>query len=86
LFELEAAGYTQPTLLTVYDGDDIPYTIARLTYGMTAGYRLTDLTYAGDLILNVGDTITSLLDKIVAMLGEYEYYFDLDGNFIFQRK
>jgi len=50
---------------------------------MTAGYRLTDLTYAGDLILNVGENITSLLDKIVNMLGEYEYFFDLDGNFIF---
>ena len=86
LFDLEQQGYVQSQLLTVYDTYGVPYTIARLTYGMTAGYRLTDLTYAGDLILNVGDTITSLLDKIVNMLGEYEYYFDLDGNFIFERK
>lgn len=86
LFDLEALGYTQDNLVTVYDTNRTPFTIAKLEYGMTAGYRLTDLTYAGDLILNVGENITSLLDKIVAMLGEYEYYFDLDGNFIFQRK
>lgn len=85
LFELEQAGITyHPTHL--YDEENNVCTVAKIEYGMTAGYRLTDLTYAGDLILNVGDSITQLLDKIVDMLGEYEYFFDLDGNFIFQRK
>ena len=63
-----------------------PYTIAKIVYGQTAGYRQTDLTYAGDLILSTGESITSMLDKIVQMLGEYEYFYDLDGNFVFQRK
>ena len=52
----------------------------------TAGYRATSLTYAGDLIANVGESITSILDKIKNMLGEYEYFYDLDGRFIFQQK
>ena len=86
LFDLEQLGATQDNLYIIYDSQRTPFTVARVTYGMTAGYRLTDLTYAGDLILNVGENITSLLDKIVNMLGEYEYFFDLDGNFIFQRK
>nr|DAG21689.1 MAG TPA: hypothetical protein [Caudoviricetes sp.] len=41
------------------------------------------MTYAGDLIANVGETITSVLDKIKNMLSEYEYFYDIQGRFIF---
>ena len=63
-----------------------PYYVAKIEYGQTAGYRLTPLTYAGDLIGNVGEAITSILDKIKNMLSEFEYFYDLDGRFTFQRK
>lgn len=59
---------------------------AKITYGQTAGYRTCDLVYAGDLIANIGDSVTSVLDKIKSMLGEFEYFYDLDGKFVFQRK
>ena len=62
------------------------YSVAKLEYGETAGYRLTDLTYAGDLIANVGSTLTSVLDLIVKMLGDFEYFYDVDGRFRFRRK
>lgn len=62
------------------------YSVGKLEYGDTAGYRLTDLTYAGDLIVNVGSTLTSMLDLIVKMLGDYEYFYDVDGHFRFRRK
>lgn len=52
----------------------------------TAGYRATDITYTGDLTIETGGTITQLLDKLVQMLGEFEYFYDLSGRFIFQRK
>lgn len=52
----------------------------------TAGYRATDITYTGDLTIAVGGTITEMLDKIIEMLGEFEYYYDINGRFIFQRK
>ena len=68
------------------DQDGIIYTISKVEYGETVGYRLTDLTYPGDLISNAGDAITSILDKIVNMLGNFEYFYDLDGRFIFQKK
>lgn len=71
---------------TELDIDGITYTIIKAEYGDTIGYRTTDLTYAGDLISNVGETVTSMLDKLVAMLGEFEYFYDLEGRFIFQRK
>jgi hypothetical protein len=35
------------------------------------------------LIANSGDTVTSVLDKIKNMLGEFEYFYDIDGRFIF---
>jgi hypothetical protein len=41
------------------------------------------LTYAGDLISSIGETLTSILDKIVKMLGTFEYFYDVDGRFIF---
>jgi hypothetical protein len=41
------------------------------------------LTYAGDLIANVGETVVSVLDKIKNMLGEFEYFYDLEGHFVF---
>lgn len=62
------------------------YTMAKIEYGQTAGYRKTDLVYAGDLIAKVGESITSVLDKIKNMLTEFEYFYNLDGQFVFQKK
>lgn len=67
-------------------GEAGTWNFAKLEYGNAAGYRETELTYAGDLIANVGETITSVLDKIKNMLGEFEYFYDLDGRFVFQKK
>jgi hypothetical protein len=57
--------------------------VAKIENGETVGYRSTDLTYAGDLISNTNETLTSIYDKIVAMLGNYEYFYDINGKFIF---
>ncbi len=60
--------------------------IVKIEYGQTAGYRICELVYAGDLIANIGDAFTSVLDKIKKMLGAFEYFYDLDGRFVFQRQ
>lgn len=52
----------------------------------TAGYRATEITYTGELTISIGGTITEMLDKLVQMLGEFEYFYDINGRFIFQRK
>lgn len=63
------------------------FSIVKLEYGDTIGYKVTDLTYAGDLIANVNETITtSVLDKIKTQMGNYEYFYNLEGQFVFQRK
>ena len=66
--------------------NDGQWKFAKIKYGHTAGYRETDLVYAGELIANVGESITSVLDKIKNMLGEFEYFYDIDGRFVFQKK
>ena len=53
--------------------------------GYDVGYIYTDFTYPGDLISNPGDSIVSVLDKIVGILGNYEYFYDLQGHFVFQQ-
>ena len=68
------------------NGVRTPYIFAKVEYGQTAGYRKTDLTYPGDLIGNIGESITSILDKIKNMLVEFEYFYDVNGQFIFQKK
>lgn len=55
------------------------------SYGKDAGYQETDFTYPGELVLNAGDTVVTLLDKIKNILSNYEYYYDIEGRFIFQQ-
>ena len=52
--------------------------------GSNVGFILTDFSYPGDLIGNPGDTVVTILDKIKNTLGNYEYFYDVQGNFRFQ--
>ena len=62
------------------------YTILKLTYGDAAGYRVSDLVYPSDLISQAGESLTSILDKIINVFPDFEYFYDVDGRFIFQKK
>jgi hypothetical protein len=59
------------------------HNLAKIEYGQTAGYRLTELIYPQDLIANAGESVTSVLDKIKNILSDFEYFYDLNGRFIF---
>ena len=72
-----------------FEGSEDTFTIAKITNdnGMrVCGYRICDIVYPYDLILNPGETVTAMLDKLVKMLGNFEYFYDVDGRFIFQKK
>ena len=68
------------------DGSQVPAYIAKIDFGETAGYKEIDLIYPDELIANAGDSITVILDKIKQFLGSYEYFYDLDGHFVFQKQ
>lgn len=56
------------------------------TSGDNIGYIYTDFTYPKELSANAGDNVCSVLDQIVQTLGNFEYFYDVEGNFIFQEK
>ena len=67
------------------DNNTIGY-IYKINMGTALGFHKMDLVYAGELTTNVGDSLTSMLDKIRDMLGDFEYFYDIDGRFTFQKK
>lgn len=59
---------------------------AILKQGDYIGYAYTDFTYPSSdwFSCNAGDSVVTMLDKIKSTLGNYEYFYDLEGNFIFR--
>lgn len=53
-------------------------------YGTDVGYIYTDFTYPGELSCDGGASVVEVLDKIISVLGNFEYFYDIDGNFRFQ--
>ena len=54
--------------------------------GDDIGYHYTDFYYDDDLTANIGDNVCTILDKIKNKIGNYEYFFDIEGYFHFQEK
>ena len=52
--------------------------------GADVGFIYEDFYYPGELSAKAGDSVTSILDKIKNTLGNYEYFYDVEGNFIFR--
>lgn len=50
------------------------------------GYIYTDFIYPGELISNIGDNVCSVLDTICNALGNFEYFYDIEGHFVFKEK
>ena len=79
--------YNEQATSIAFEGEsNKEYKIIKIEYGETAGYHATDLVYNTDLILKPGETITSLLDKLKNMLSNFEYFYDINGRFVFQKK
>lgn len=54
--------------------------------GDNVGYKETPLTYPGELIMKGGSNVVQVLDEIVKTLGNFEYFYDVEGNFHFKQK
>lgn len=90
---------TQQDLYVTYTGDNAGIEIVdkdskptkaydkKFTAEDDIGYHYVDFYYsAGELTANPGDNVCTVLDKIKDYLGNHEYFFDVEGNFIFQEK
>lgn len=68
------------------DGLSSECVIIRLEPGEDVGYRMMDIVYPDELIAAPNETVTSIFDKIIKAFGVYEYFYNLEGQFIFQAK
>jgi hypothetical protein len=77
----ESAGtiWYEATLDEPTSGDYYAYTT-----GDDVGYVYNDFVYDDELTANLGETVTSVLDKIKSYLGNFEYFYDEFGVFHFR--
>lgn len=80
-FNTDTGMYTTDESYVTQDG-----TWRTFGFNEDVGYVYTDFVYPGTLVSGIGDNICSVLDKIKNTLGNYEYFFDVEGNFFFQEK
>ena len=53
-------------------------------YGQDVGFIFTDFTYPNELVEGAGSSVVTVLDKIKGVLPNYEYFYDIYGNFVWQ--
>ena len=74
---------TKTSQYTTVKPDDMDGIIS-FEYNEDIGYVYTDFVYPGELVSGIGENVCSILDKIKNTLGNYEYFYDIEGNFVFQ--
>ena len=72
------------TIMVTTDEASAPAGSAKFEYGDDAGFIYTDFTFPGELVAKPGDSVVSILDKIKNVLGNFEYFYDIEGNFHFR--
>lgn len=79
-----------PTYIGYYnpeDDTDIKCVVIAIEDQEDIGYYARELTYPEeDLIAGINETVTSVLDKIINIFGAYEYFYNIQGQFVFQAK
>ena len=71
---------------------EVPSNFHRYKKGDWIGFTYEPFTYPGcetgdankQLVGNAGENVCTILDKIKNVLGNFEYFYDINGNFIFQ--
>jgi hypothetical protein len=64
-FDSLIGDFESGTLFSLTANGDKVYCAAKFNRGDLVGYKETALTFPGDLIANPGESITSILDKIL---------------------
>ena len=68
--------------MTTNYADAAGKTYTMYEYGADVGFTYTELTYPNELIENAGSSVVTVLDKIKGVLSNYEYFYDIYGNFV----
>lgn len=76
----------QEAAAAAFIDENTSYPMTQYQSGRDIGFIYTDFVYPGELICNAGQTVASVLDKIIGVMGNYEYFYDVEGNFIFREK
>lgn len=84
LFWDQVEGTTTYGMTTDYNAAVEHDNYRMFSYGEDVGFIYSDFTYPTELIGNAGDSVDTILSKIKNTLGNYEYFYDVDGNFRFQ--
>mgnify|MGYP003307127413 CR=1 FL=1 len=88
-WNLGAEGYlyteNNKVLTTIRRGSSPQDGEQKFIKGMDVGYISAPFVYPGTLECNAGETVASVLDKIKNTLGNFEWFFDIDGRFIFRQ-
>ena len=66
------------------EGDSSYVLVKTFSAGDDVGYIYSDFYFPKELVGNAGDSVCTILDTIKNTLGNFEYFYDLHGNFIFQ--
>lgn len=69
-------------LTTKDDGNNPP---KEIKYGQDIGYTTEPFVYPGTLECNAGEAVSAVLDKIRNTLGNFEWFYDINGRFVFQK-
>ena len=72
-------------LLTTKDREDNGNPPKEIKYGQDIGYTTEPFVYPGTLECNAGEAVSAVLDKIRNALGNFEWFYDIDGRFVFQK-
>ena len=72
--------------------EEVPSNFHRYKKGDWIGFTYEPFTYPGcetgdenkQLVGNAGENVCTILDKIKNVLGNFEYFYDINGNFVFQ--
>lgn len=84
----EGNGYemtTNESKIKELDGKSIPLPPIQFKTNEDIGYIYTDFIYPGeDLVGDAGQSVVDILEIIKNTLGNYEYFYDIEGNFRFQ--
>lgn len=55
-----------------------------ISTGQDIGYSLDKFYYPSELLAKAGESVVTVLDKIKNALGNFEYFYDIEGNLIFR--